>query len=229
MTKIKREYLKKAKYILTNKDIHKDYHKQYFEKYKYGEYTPINNDKLSFLPNGIVILSEEVYHALLAVYELTNAERKEVPFLLYGKEIDNNQILFDEFFSQSSKRFNYEVSYQSMEDDLISKVKNNTINNFVICKGHSHPSIGSYCENFSLGDLASDIQFNEDNPIFKEKKIELVSCVVTPSKDINFLYYDDNSRNFYRFGKVLVKNKNNMYSRINCYGDSHQNTQERHR
>lgn len=225
MSEIRQENIQNVKGILTTKGIYKDYHKQNFQNYDYGEMSPINNDILNIMPNGTIILGEEVYQSLLAVQELTLTEGQEIPFWLYGKEIGNNQIVFDQFFSQSKNRFNAKAFYgNQMINDLTLKISNNNTNNFVVCRGHSHPQIGSYYENFSLGDLAGDIQFNQDNQVFRSKKIETVSCVVTLSGNINFLYYDNINQNFYRFNKVLVKNKDNTYTYVNCYDNKQQNT-----
>jgi len=206
-SKITKEDLQKVREILATKGLCKDYHKQNFENLNNSEMTPVNNESLNIIHNGVIILNEEVYQNLSIIHELAHSSDKEIPFFLFGKEIANNQILFNRFFEQTNNQSDYETYYQSHN------------NNLVICKGYSRPSIGSYYENFSLVDLASIIQLNE---VYKNKKIELLSCVITPSKDINFLYYDNKSQNFYRFNKVLVKNKNNMYMRINCYGDGYQ-------
>lgn len=213
MEKIKLEYLQKVRDILTTKGLYQDYQKENISDYDSYELSPIHNNILNILPNGIVILTEEVYEGLLDIHESTMVNKREIPFFLLGKETSNNQVLFNKIFIRSNNE-------TQLVDDLTSKQDN--IDHLVICKGYSHPSNEMVYEHFSFGDLARNIQFIEENPTFKDKKIEVVSCVITPSKDINFLYYDSQKQNFYRFSKVMVVNKNNMYTRINCYGDSHQ-------
>lgn len=217
-TELKLEYLKRVIEMINNKGLNQDCY-----NFKYGDETPISSKVFKIMPNGIIILSEEVYYALLKVHELTITKIREIPFFLYGTEIANNQIYFDDFCIQTKKLFKrFSLYTESMYDDLAYEIDYHQRDNLVVCKGHSHPSMGSLMESFSLNDLAGDMQFKKDNSIFKMKKIEVVSCLVTPSKDINFLYYDDKTEDFYRFGKVLVKNNKNMYYRINCYGDGKQ-------
>ena len=200
MRNTKKETLEKVKEILMN-NSYKDYYKKNIEG-SFEETMSVNNNVLSVIGNGVVVLTEEVYQALLLVHKLTVTKNEEISFYLYGKEIDINQILFDRFNSQK----------------IIRKVRKDS----VICNGYSHLPNNLYSENILLSDLVKTIQFKEDNRRFKTRKMKMISCIVTPSKDINFLYYDDKTENFYRFGKVLVKNKNNIYSRINCYGDGQQ-------
>lgn len=59
---------------------------------------------------------------------------------------------------------------------------------------------------------------NQDNPVFRNKQVELTSCLVTSTGDINFVFYDNVSNNFFRFTNVFVKDKDNNMQPINCYG-----------
>ena len=205
--------------------IHKNpygaYHQQNFNTYSaYREMTPINSDIINNMPNSKIILSEEVYGSLLGIQDVTNIEKKEVPFFLYGKEIENNVIEFDGFITSSSRenRQSTEANYNGkMEKDLINKLNNNRYNGFVVCHGHSHPR-GNFSENFSLGDFTSYIQMNQDNQVFKTKQAELTACLVTSKGDINFVFYDNTSDNFYRFTDVFVKDKDNNLTPVSCYG-----------
>ncbi len=215
------QYLQKAKDIMIHKNPYGAYHQQNFNTYSaYGEMTPINSDIINNMPNSKIILSEEVYGSLLGIQDVTNIEKKEVPFFLYGKEIENNVIEFDGFITSSSRenRQSTEANYnEKMEKDLINKLNNNRYNGFVVCHGHSHPR-GNFSENFSLGDFTSYIQMNQDNQVFKTKQAELTACLVTSRGDINFVFYDNTSDNFYRFTDVFVKDKDNKLTPVNCYG-----------
>ena len=215
------QYLQKAKDIMIHKNPYGAYHQQNFNTYSaYGEMTPINSDIINNMPNSKIILSEEVYGSLLGIQDVTNIEKKEVPFFLYGKEIENNVIEFDGFITSSSRenRQSTEANYnEKMEKDLINKLNNNRYNGFVVCHGHSHPR-GNFSENFSLGDFTSYIQMNQDNQVFKTKQAELTACLVTSKGDINFVFYDNTSDNFYRFTDVFVKDKDNKLTPVNCYG-----------
>ena len=156
---------------------------------------------------------------LLVIKEVTNETNHEFPFFLYGKEIWNNQIEFSEFISASDNRQNTEVSFnQNMINDLQNRINGNLNNGLVVCHGHSHPPIGNFHQNFSLGDFTSFMQMNEDNPVFKNRQVELISCLVTSTGDINFVFYDNAKENFYRFTNVVVIGKDKNFTPVNCYG-----------
>ena len=56
---------------------------------------------------------------LLAVQDVTLSTNQEFPFFLYGKEIGNNQIEFNEFMSASNNKQNAEVNFnQAVIDNL---------------------------------------------------------------------------------------------------------------
>ena len=215
------QYLQKVKDIMIHKNPYGAYHQQNFNTYSaYGEMTPINSDIINNMPNSKIILSEEVYGALLGIQDVTNIEKKEIPFFLYGKEVENNVIEFDSYITSSSRenRQSTATNYdENMRNDLVNKLNNNRYNGFVVCHGHSHPR-GSFSENFSLGDFTSYIQMNQDNQVFKTKQAELTACLVTSKGDINFVFYDNTSDNFYRFTNVFVKDKDNKLTPVNCYG-----------
>ena len=88
------EYLENVKNIMIYKNPYGRYHQQNFNTYaSYGEMTPINSDIINDMPNGQIVLSEEVYQFLLAIKEVTNETSQEFPFLLYGISI---QVMIDE-------------------------------------------------------------------------------------------------------------------------------------
>lgn len=69
-----------------------------------------------------------------------------------------------------------------------------------------------------LQNTSSFMQMNEDNPVFKNRQLECISCLVTSTGDINFVFYDNANQNFYRFTNVIVKGKDNVCKPVNCYG-----------
>lgn len=213
------ECVQKAKDIMINKNPYGIYHKYNFDTYNYGEMTPINSETTNNMPNATIILSDKVYGSLQAIQDVTNKEDKEVPFFLYGRETANNTIEFDDFFTNSNRdnRQSTEAVFnQIMIDDLARRIDNNLNSNFVVCHGHSHPSISKFHQNFSLGDFASYIEMNQNNSAFRNKQIELTSCLVRSTGDINFLFYDNISDNFYRFTNVYVRKENGLRP-VNCY------------
>ena len=214
------QYLQSVKDIMINKNPYGAYHQQNFNTYgAYGEMTPINSNIVNNMPNAQIILSEQVYEMLLAIQEATNSTNQEFPFFLYGKEVGNNRIEFTEFMSASNNRQNAEASFNdTMINNLQNRINGNLNNGLVVCHGHSHPPIGNFHQNFSLGDFTSFMQMNEENPVFKNRQVELTSCLVTSTGDINFVFYDNANQNFYRFTNVVVKDKNNNLTPVNCYG-----------
>lgn len=214
------QYIQRVKDIMINKNPYGMYHNQNFDTYSsYGEMTPINSNIINNMPASQIILSEEVYEMLLAVQDVTNSTNHEFPFFLYGKEVADNIIEFNEFISSSNNRQSVEANFNAnMIENLQKKVNSNLNNGFVVCHGHSHPPIGSFHQNFSLGDFTSYMQMNQDNPVFKNKQVELTSCLITSTGDINFVFYDNQSNNFYRFINVFVKDKDNNLKPVNCYG-----------
>lgn len=214
------QYLQSVKNIMVQKNPYGQYHQQNFNTYgAYGEMTPINSDIINNMPSSQIVLSEEVYEMLLAVQEATVSTNQEFPFFLYGKETENNTIEFTEFISASNNRQNAEASFNTtMINNLQNRINGNLNNGLVVCHGHSHPPIGNFHQNFSLGDFTSYMQMNQENSIFKNKQVELTSCLVTSTGDINFVFYDNASQNFYRFTNVFVRGKDNNYTPVNCYG-----------
>ncbi|MBE6152723.1 MAG: hypothetical protein E7166_00655 [Firmicutes bacterium] len=214
------QYKQSVKDIMIHKNPYGVYHQQNFNTYQaYDEMTPINSDIINNMPNASIVLSEQVYEMLLAVQEATISTNQEFPFFLYGKETGNNQIEFTEFMSASNNRQNAAASFnQTMLNNLQSRINGNLNNGLVVCHGHSHPPIGNFHQNFSLGDFTSYMEMNQENSVFKNKQVELTSCLVTSTGDINFVFYDNANQNFYRFTNVFVKDANNNYTPVNCYG-----------
>ena len=214
------QYLQKVKDIMIYKNPYGAFHQQNFDTYgAYDEMTPINSDIINDMPNAQIVLNEKVYQGLLAVKEATNESGYEFPFLLDGKVVDNNQIEFSEFRSSGENRKHTEAEFNpEMIDKLQDRINGNLNNGLVICHGHSHPPIGSFHQNFSLGDFTSYMQMKEDNPVFKNRQVELVGCLVTSTGDINFVFYDNVNENFYRFTNVVVREKDNSFTPVNCYG-----------
>ena len=212
-----------------NRNPYASYHQINFENYgPWGEETPINKDIINDMPKAKIILTREVYEWLLAIQEETLSSNQEFPFLLYGYEREKNQIEFSEFMSSSSERQSSVAVFDSnMQQDLQNKINANKNRNFVVCHGHSHTMIGDFCENFSLGDFMTYMEMNESNGVFKNKEVELTGCVVTPSGDINFIFYDNQVQNFYRFTYVYVRESNNTLTPVKCYGQNQGQTQYR--
>ena len=104
------QYKQSVKDIMINKNPYGSYHQQNFNTYGgYDEMTPINSDIINNMPNAQIVLSESVYEMLLAVQDITLSTNQEFPFFLYGKEIGNNQIEFNEFMSANNNIQNIHI------------------------------------------------------------------------------------------------------------------------
>lgn len=216
----RQEYSEEVKRIMCGNPMFGPYHAQNFRSFaQYGEMAPINSSIINDMPRGKIILSEQVYDMLMAISDVTNSEMEEVPFFLFGTETSDNTIEFSEFMSSSRERQGTQASFdQNMVKYLQDRINGNMNDGLVVCHGHSHPPIGSYNENFSLGDFTSYMQMNRDNEIFRSRKIELVGCVVTSTGDINFVFYDNRHNDFYRFTQVYVKDMQGNLTPANSYG-----------
>jgi len=220
-------YAEKIKHILCNDSSYGSFHKFNFDNYDFGEMTPINYGIIKSIPNGKIILSEDVLISLMAVCDVTSETNEEFPFFLFGNDVGNNTIFFVDFYSYSDNR---ESSSVSFNDDMllfaekkIREYKNIDGKKLVVCKGHSHPSIGSFYDNFSLGDFVSFMKMNLENDVFRSRDVELVSCLVNQEYDIKFLFYDNYYDDFYRFANVVIKDKNGNEKPIDFYLNSNKN------
>lgn len=220
------QYVEKTKNILTQDPLYGTFHQQNLIAYDYGEMTPVNSQILNTMPStSSIILNQNVYEMLLAVQEITAQNKEELPFFLYGREIEPNKIEFTEFMLSSNSQSNHHASFnQTMINHLQSRIEQELDNGFVVCHGHSHPPLGTFHQHFSLGDLSSYVQMNEENPVFNEKHVELMSCLITCTNDINFLFYDNSSQNFYRFLNVFVKEKDNHFTPLYCYQSTNESS-----
>ena len=81
----KSEALRRAKIDLKNKLrlINNDY----------GDMSPINNDLLPGMPKGsVVVIAEDVQKIMDKIQKETTKDKREIPFLLYGK--NEGQLVF---------------------------------------------------------------------------------------------------------------------------------------
>ena len=174
---------------------------------------PVRNSMLGIVPQGKVFLSDEVAEFLFAVDEVSKEDNYEIPFLLFGKN-DKQNVFIDSYVSSGiSGRTEANFSgLNSALQDFISK--SNKDGTDVVVHGHSHPKIGSYYTNFSLGDMKTYMQFRKDNQVFDNNNICLISCLVTDG-NFNFLFYDGND--YYKFNEVYERMSSGELERLKCY------------
>ena len=174
---------------------------------------PVRNSMLGIVPQGKVFLSDKVAEFLFAVDEVSKEENCEIPFFLFGKN-DKQNVFIDSYVSSGiSGRTEANFSgINSALQDFISK--SNKDGTDVVVHGHSHPKIGSYYTNFSLGDMKAYMQFRKDNQVFDNNNICLISCLVTDG-NFNFLFYDGND--YYKFKEVYERMHSGELKRLKCY------------
>ena len=216
----RQEYKNQVIKVMIDNPAYGKYHMQNFNTFGgLGESCPINSAIINDMPRGEVILSEQVYEMLMDVVDVSNTDVVEVPFFLFGTEISGNVIEFNEFMSSSRDRQSSAASFNDeMVNYLEQRLNGGFHNGLVACHGHTHPPVGTFYQNFSLGDLTTYMQMNEENEVFKNRKVELVGCLVTSTWDVNFVFYDNRKQDFYRFTNVFVKDMHGNLKPVNAYG-----------
>ena len=175
---------------------------------------PVKSSMLVTVPQGKVILSHDVAMFLDTIDELTKEMGREIPFLLFGKT--QGQIVYvdnyvaDGLSESTSANFSSNINV-ALQKFINSSKKDGTD---IVVHGHSHPKMGSYYNNFSLGDMEAYTEFRESNEVFNSNKILLSSCLVVDG-NFNFLFYDGND--YYKFNEVYEENQNGNYKRLKCY------------
>lgn len=187
---------------------------------RFGENSPIDNNLLPNMKLGsAVIISKHVKDILKLIQELTVGEGKEFPFLLYGK-VDGQIVYFDRIDADIENLSGVEAVFSNLVPDFekfIEKSKKDGTD--IVAHGHSHPkSINNYHLNFSLGDMNVYKDFRFNNEVFRTRKVELCSCLLTDG-NYNFLFFDGND--YYKFNDVFVQDENGDFiEKMPCYGKS---------
>ena len=183
---------------------------------RFGEHSPINNDMLPNMPQGsAVIVTQRVKKVLSLIQDITQAEKKEIPFLLYGK--NEGQIVFinevdAELDNLSAVEANHATLVPGMQRFIRESKKDGSD---IIVHGHSHPMTSEYNKSFSLADMNAYKDFRLDNGVFRTGKIELCSCLLVDG-NYNFLFFDGND--YYKFNDVFVQAENgDIIEQLPCY------------
>lgn len=186
---------------------------------RFGENSPINNNLLPNMePGSIVFIAEDVKDILSLIQEKTQREKKEVPFLLFGKTVGQTVFIYHidaELDILSGVEADHANLMPALEEFIRKSKKDGTD---IVVHGHSHPkSINNYHLNFSLGDMISYKNFRFNNEDFRTGKIELCSCLLTGG-NYNFLFFDGDD--YYKFNDVYVQAKNgDIIEKLPCYNN----------
>lgn len=183
---------------------------------RFGEHSPINNDMLPNMPQGsMVVITKEVKDILSLIQDKTQRDKKEVPFLLFGK--NEGQVVFiDDIDAELDNLSGVEANHANLLPALekfINKSKKDGSD--IVVHGHSHPMTSEYNKSFSLGDMNAYKDFRLDNGVFRTGKIELCSCLLVDG-NYNFLFFDGND--YYKFNDVFVQAENgDIVEQLPCY------------
>ncbi|MBO5739571.1 MAG: hypothetical protein J6R52_00690 [Alphaproteobacteria bacterium] len=186
---------------------------------RFGEHSPINNDMLPNMPQGsMVVITKEVKDILSLIQDKTQRDKKEVPFLLFGK--NEGQVVFiDNIDAELDNLSGVEANHANLLPALekfINKSKKDGSD--IVVHGHSHPMTSEYNKSFSLGDMNAYKDFRLDNGVFRTGKIELCSCLLVDG-NYNFLFFDGND--YYKFNDVFVQAENgDIIEQLPCYKKS---------
>lgn len=174
--------------------------------------------ELPELPNGKVILTEEIYIKLCGFATCSNffeSYKEEFGRYIFGKEIDRNTILFGSINqtqqNTSTKEFNTTLE---MQQEIQTVIKNNSVD--CVCHVHTHPNSDNlYSGTPSNQDLYLyawfQEQFNDAN-----KDISFIGALITPTEntkeafnDICFVFYDKTTKKFYKITDIYYLNAEN--------------------
>lgn len=183
-----------------------------------GENSVVDNRLLPNMPRGsVAIISEDVYETMRVIEMATHRDNAEIPFLLYGRT-HGQTVIFDDIDADfSDSESNMEAVFTPRMNDVLSEfVKNSPKDGTrIVGHGHTHPRIGGYYLNFSLGDMIAYMQMRKNNSVFDTAQIELCSVLLTGG-NYNFLFYDGND--YYKFNQVFVQKENGALVPLPCYG-----------
>lgn len=175
---------------------------------------PVKVSMLGIVPQGKVILSSDVAMFLGAVDDATKETGREIAFLLFGKT-QGQVVYIDNYIADGvSDSMSAHISpaiNSALQNYINASRKDGTD---IVVHGHSHPKLGSYYNNFSLGDMEAYTEFREANNVFNSNKIWLSSCLVVDG-NFNFLFYDGND--YYKFNEVYEKLPDGSLKKLKCY------------
>ena len=172
------------------------------------------------LPNGRIILSEEVYARLSGVINLcafSGNNELEYGTLLYGKEIKPNVIYFDvpskhDDYVPSKRVFDVNTNEKGEISEMYKEMIKNINSEKYDCIAHihTHPYIGGTCRYFSNQDLSMikalqiDFQPNDGRKKFFFGGLLTVGPENTHETDeISFVFYDTNN-GWYKITNITV-------------------------
>ena len=193
-----------------------------------GDMTPISHVIFDELLDNRILMSYDCAERMNIMLDVTRDKGVEVPFVLIGEQAKKtNYVMFDEFYSvknNSGLTWN-ECDFEKVMDANVGLVgsfkkrieavaKMHDGSRAIICFGHTHPAVSDYYGTYSRADLRNLIQYDDSiadiKKDMKDNRSQTLSCVIMANGDMDFLFYDHEKKNFYKFTNVLGMNSNDI-------------------
>lgn len=219
MANVKQEYINRTYNALINYQSNANAQRRRFQNANYGVNTPIDAKQLDDVPRGKVVLSEQVFEQLMKVNDESEKAQAEFSYFLTGIT-EGQTIKFDNIVWCRNQGNSTEANFSPLLPNLNSYVK--TVQQIgetqaIVCNGHTHPKgMSTYAEDFSLYDMAGFMQMKEENPVFKDGRIDLCGGIMS-DLNFNFCFYDDKMQNFYKFNDVVLELETGEQIPVSCY------------
>lgn len=164
--------------------------------------TPILID-LDTMPDNEVIINDDVKSILRNLIITTQVDKKEIGFIIYGKEISHNHVVLNKIEVSDGDLSSFKVNFgEEVTRHLKEVIDENLDERTVVVHGHTHPKVTDYYMNFSLGDLASYMEFTNTIIDFKEKNMQLIGMILLPDGQIKIAYYNPFDNRFYKMDNI---------------------------
>lgn len=219
MSTVKEKYLIKTQQSLLNSQTSANAQRERFRNANYGVNTPIDSKALGDVPNGKVILNQEVFKQLLKVNDESEKAQAEFSYLLTGIT-EGQTVRFDNVVWCRNQGNYVEADFTPLLPNLnsfVKAVKQTGEIQAIVCNGHTHPkNLSKYADDFSLYDMAGFMQMKEDNVVFRNDDISLCGGIMS-NLNFNFCFYDTNMQSFYKFNDVILELETGEQIPLSCY------------
>ena len=193
-----------------------------YEEMGHDGMTPIPHEIINEMPNGRILLGNNCAEYLKIMIEVTRQRGVEVPFVMIGETVyDTNKVLFDDFYTvreDSASRLE-ETScdiqtvlneHEELEPNFKERIKalqkRNDGSRAIICFGHTHPNRSAYYGTYSKEDFKNIIQYDDSigraRSSVGDDRAQTLGCMVAANGDVDFMFYDRTTTNFYKFTSV---------------------------
>ena len=157
------------------------------------------------------MITDNVFDSLKTIDEYNLNQRKEVPFIIYGKKTKGGAILLDDLYCHFDKLQENTASIEKLEDFLFARLNvflQDNMKEQVIVIGHTHPFTTRISFNYSISDLCYHLFYYNYNVFHNGCNGNiLLSFIKTINQDYNFIIYDHISQTFKTFNKVYLQTK----------------------